>query len=210
MTYLAGVAGSVPEVRFDKTTAEATTTFTKKYTGKGSDGTTTTCTVKHEAWWVDARGVAARLPLLTEYKLAGAAIWHLGGVDADSWAAMQAYAAGRTFTPAPPPTATPPPSTATPATVTVKVSTYTPKRGKKVKLRVYVKPAKKKVLVKRQMLVNGKWRTLAKKRTNSKGKVKFSIRWPKKGYTANTYRIKTNKRGSLAAGRSETFTIRTR
>ncbi len=210
MTYLTGVAGAVPDVRFDATTAEATTTFSKKYTGKGPNGTTTTCTVKHEAWWVDARGVAARLPLLAEYGLAGAAVWHLGGVDADSWAAMQAYAAGQAFTPAPPPTATPPPSTATPASVTVKASTYAPKRGKKVKLRVYVKPAKKKVLVKRQMLVDGTWRTVAKKRTNSKGRVTFTFRWPKKGYTANTYRIKTNKRGSLAAGRSETFTIRTR
>ena len=94
--------------------------------------------------------------------------------------------------------------------MTVKASTYAPKRGKKVKLRVYVKPAKKKVLVKRQKLVNGKWRTLAKKRTSSKGKVTFKFRWPKKRYTSITYRIKTNKRGSLPAGASDAFTISTR
>ena len=28
-----------------------------------------------EAWWVDARGVAARLPMIAEYGLAGAAVW---------------------------------------------------------------------------------------------------------------------------------------
>jgi spore germination protein YaaH len=207
--YLTSVKGSAPQVRFDATTAEATTTFRKKYTGKGPDGTTTSCTVDHEAWWVEARGVAERLPLIGEYGLQGAAVWHLGGVDADSWAVMQAYAAGQPLPTAAPPVVVQPAKYRTPVTVKVKASTYRPKPRKKVKLRVHVKPAKKKVLVKRQKLVKGKWRTLSKKRTNSKGRVTFKFRWPKKR-SKITYRIKTNRRGSLATGYSQRFTIRTR
>jgi spore germination protein YaaH len=212
--YLTSVAGTLPVIRYDETTAESVATFSREYAGTGADGSATTCTVDHEAWWVDSRGVNARLPFVGQYGLAGAAVWHLGGVDPDSWAAMQAYAAGQPFTPTPPPTAeppapAPPPSTSA-ATVTVKVSTYRPKRGKKLKVRAYVAPAKKKVLVKRQMLVKGKWKTVAKKRTTSKGRATFTIRWPKKKSTTITYRIKSNKRGSLGAGLSEKFTIKTR
>ena len=39
-------------------------------------------------------------------------------------------------------------------------------------------------------------------------RVTFTFRWPKKA-TSNTYRIITKKKGSLPAGTSDTFTIRT-
>ena len=82
---------------------EMVATFAKEYAGLDADGKATSCVVDHEAWWVDSRGVAARMPLVTEYGVAGVAAWHLGGVDPDSWAAMRAFAAGMPFVPPPHP-----------------------------------------------------------------------------------------------------------
>jgi hypothetical protein len=156
------------------------------------------------------------MPLVAEYGLAGVAFWHLGGVDAESWNALRGFAAGW-VAPAPAPVAgvpapTPPtpPTTTAATTVTVRPSTLTPKPKAKVTLKVRVAPKKRGVLVRRQMLVGpDRWRTLASKRTDSKGRVTFTIRWPKKP-TQNVYRIVTRARGALAAGASEQFTIRTR
>ena len=143
------------------------------------------------------------MPLVTEYGVAGIAAWHLGGVDADSWAAMRAFAAGHPFV-------APPPLTSAAGTlVEARPSTLTPKKGKKVKIGVQVSPAKKSVTVRRQMLVKGKWKTMSTKRTTAKGKVTFTFTWPKKK-TSRTYRITTKKKGSLAAGKSTTFVLTTR
>ena len=204
MTYLTSVAGAAPTLRYDDASAEMVATFAKEYAGLDANGVATSCVVDHEAWWVDARGVAARMPLVTEYGLAGVAAWHLGGVDPDSWAAMRAFAAGMPFV-------TPPPITAPAAATLIQVrpSTLKPKKGKKVTVRVQVSPSKKSVTVRRQMLVKGTWKTLSTKRTTSKGRVTFSFTWPK-AKTSRTYRITTKKKGALPAGRSETFVLRTR
>ena len=93
--------------------------------------------------------------------------------------------------------------------VRVKPSTVTPKARAKVKVKVYLNTKKKRVKVRRQMLVDGRWKTMATKRTSAKGRVTFTFRWPRTP-TENTYRIVTSKRGSLAAGGSETFVIRSR
>ena len=207
--YLTTTAGAPPTVTFDPTTGESVATFSKQYAGPDATGVPTTCTVDHVAWWVDARGMAARLPLVGGYGLAGIAVWHLGGMDADSWAAIRSYA--QTWTP-PATTAvsavpSSPPATA--ATLSVKASTLRPKPGKKVTLKVTVRPKKKGVTVKRQMLVRGSWRTVATKRTTAAGKATFTVKWPKKR-TTHTYRFVTTKKGALAAGASGRFTIRTR
>lgn len=203
MTYLTSVAGAPPALRYDDPSGEMVATFAKEYVGVDAQGQATSCVVDHEAWWVDARGVAARMPLVTEYAVAGVAAWHLGGVDPDSWAAMRAFAQGMPV--APPPTVTP----AVGTVVEARPSTLTPKRGKKVKVRVQVMPGKKAVTVRRQMLVKGKWKTMATKRTTAKGQVTFTFRWPK-ATTSRTYRITTRKKGALPAGRSEQFTLTTR
>jgi spore germination protein YaaH len=204
MTYLTSVAGAAPTLRYDDPSGEMVATFAKEYAGVDATGNATSCVVDHEAWWVESRGVAARMPLVTEYGLAGVAAWHLGGVDPDSWAAMRAFAAGIPFV-APPPIVTP----AVATLVEAKPSTLTPKRGKKVKVRVQVAPVKKSVTVRRQMLVKGTWKTISTKRTTSAGRVTFTFRWPK-SKTSRTYRITTKKKGALPAGRSEQFTITTR
>ena len=210
MTYLTATAGAPPTVVFDPTTGESVATFSKEYRGPGADGVETACVVDHVAWWVDAQGVAARLPLVGQYGLAGIAIWHLGGTDPASWNAIRAYAQVWTPPAATSPTSVPTTTSAsTPATVAVKASTLRPKPGKKVTLTVKLSPKKKNVTVKRQMLVKGKWKTIATKRTSAKGKVTFTVKWPKKR-TTNTYRIVTKKKGALAAGASAEFTIRTR
>jgi spore germination protein YaaH len=200
LSYLAGVAGAPPAVRYDEVTGEMVASFAKEYAGLDADGKATSCMVDHEAWWVDARGVAARMPFVSEYGLAGVAVWQLAGVDAESWAAMQTFAKG--LAPTPPPAAVG-------TVVTARPSTLRPKKGTKVKIRVQVTPKKKAVTVRRQMLVNGKWRTMSTKRTTAKGKVTFTFTWPKTK-TSRTYRITTKKKGSLAAGKSTTFVLTTR
>ena len=194
MTYLTSVAGVAPTLRYDDPSGEMVATFAKEYAGVDKDGKATSCVVDHEAWWVDSRGVAARMPLVTEYGVAGVAAWHLGGVDPDSWTAMRAFAAGIPFV-APAPIVTP----AVTTLVEARPSTLAPKRGKKVKVRVQVTPGKKSVTVRRQMLVKGKWKTMATKRTTAKGRVTFTFRWPK-SKASRTYRITTKKKGALPAG----------
>lgn len=202
ISYLTSVAGGPPTVTFDPAAGESKATFAVEYSGAGADGAPTSCVVDHEAWWVDGQGMAARLPLVGKYGIAGVAAWQLGGVDQPSWDAMRAYAQGWT-----PPQ--PPPPAATATKVSVKPSTTKPRKGKTVTLAVRVSPSKKSVLVKRQMLVKGTWKTMATKRTDAKGRVTFTFRWPKK-VTANTYRVVTAKKGSLPAGSSAEFTLRTR
>jgi spore germination protein YaaH len=204
MSYLTSVAGAPPALRFDDASGEMVATFAKEYAGLDADGNATSCVVDHEAWWVDSRGVAARMPLVTEYGIAGIAAWHLGGVDPDSWAAMRAFAAGVSFV-APPPIAVPGAATL----VEASPSTLTPKKGKKVTVRVQVTPGTKSVTVRRQMLVKGRWKTMSTKRTTASGRVKFTFTWPK-SKTSRTYRITTRKKGALPAGKSETFVLRTR
>ncbi len=204
LTYLESVAGKAPDLRYDDATGEMVATFSKKYSGADKDGNQTSCVVDHEAWWVDARGVAARMPLVEQYGLAGVAVWQLGGVDADSWAAMRAFGAGT-------PVVTPPAPTAslTAPVVKLKPSTLRPKPGQKVTFRVRIKPATTSVKVKRKARLNGSWRTLAVKRTNAKGRVTFTFRWPKSD-TSLTYRVVTKKRGSLGPGRSAKVRLTTR
>jgi hypothetical protein len=203
MTYLTSVAGAAPTLRYDDPSGEMVATFAKEYAGVDAEGKPTSCVVDHEAWWVDARGVAARMPLVTEYAIAGVAAWHLGGVDPDSWAAMRAFAQGLPAV-APPPLATPGVATV----IQARPSTLTPKRGRTVKVRVQVTPGKKSVTVRRQMLVKGAWKTLSTKQTSATGRVTFTFRWPK-ATTSRTYRITTKKKGALPAGRSERFTLTT-
>ena len=207
LTYLESVAGRAPDLRYDDASGEMVATFSKEYSGAGKDGERTSCVVDHEAWWVDARGVAARMPLLEQYGLAGVAVWHLGGVDADSWAAMRAFAGGEpVVTPPAPPTSTAPLTT---PVVKLKPSTLRPKPGQKVKFRVRIKPATKSVKVKRKARLDGSWRTLAVKRTNAKGRVTFTFPWPKSD-TSLKYRVITKKRGSLGPGRSVKIRLTTR
>jgi hypothetical protein len=151
---------------------------------------------------MDSRGVAARLPLLSQYGLEGAAVWHLGGLDQASWTQMQAYAAGL---PAAPTSS----DTRVPVTVRVRVGTYEPDPGQTFKMRVRIRPRVPDVVVKRQKRVNGRWYTLARERTNDRGRVRFTVQWPNRDMTI-VYRIKTRKTPRLASGRSERFTISTR
>jgi hypothetical protein len=212
-SYLAGIAGAPPATSYDPTTGEARATFAKEYRGPDGKGGQTACVVDHVAWWVDAQGVAARMPLVAQYGLAGVAFWHFGGMDPASWAAMRTFATGWTapapapITAAPPPAPAPPPLAA--AALTVKPSTVAPKPKAKVTLKVRVSPKKRGILVRRQMLVGDTWRTMASKRTDRRGRVTFTIRWPKKA-VSNTYRVVTKGTKTLGTGTSEQFTIATR
>ncbi len=47
--------------------------------------------VAHTVWYADASSVAAALPIVDRYGLAGAAFWRLGGEDAATWAAVRSH-----------------------------------------------------------------------------------------------------------------------
>lgn len=286
-TYLTGKAGGKAlDVRYDAVTGETVAAFTRKYKGTTSSGRTTSCTVRHEAWWVDARGVAARMPLVERYGLAGVAVWHLGGVDAASWLALRRAAGIKSptavvlvasptrvgvgsalslrarVTGAPEgstvtlkrrshgattwrkvstakldragrvtfairsvrttaswrvlldATATTAASRATVKVpvvpkVTARVSDTTPPAGSVVTVKVTVTPARKGMTVRRQVLANGEWTTLAKDRTDARGRATFRITWPQ-APTDLSYRVRTSAKGGLARGTSATFRIRSR
>ena len=164
MTYLTSVAGAAPTLRYDEPSGEMVATFAKEYAGLDADGKATSCVVDHEAWWVDSRGVAARMPLVTEYGAGrrGRLAPRWGGPGlVGRHAGVRRGDAVR----APPPIVTP----AVTTLVEARPSTLAPKRGKKVTVRVQVTPSKKSVTVRRQMLVKGKWKTMSTKRTTSQG-----------------------------------------
>ena len=163
-TYLASVAGGEPTYRWDAATGETVATFRKTYRGKKADGTSTSCTADHVAWFVDARGVAARMPLIEQYGLAGAAFWHLGGVDADSWAAVRAYA--ESVAPSPTSVRVSAPRSVlagTPVTVSVQVtSAVAVEEGTAVRIqrRAYGSPT---------------WRTVGTARTDAEGRASIEV-----------------------------------
>jgi spore germination protein YaaH len=47
----------------------------------------------HTVWWEDARSVAVKLRVATEYGLRGVFFWRLGGEDAEVWPVVQAWLA---------------------------------------------------------------------------------------------------------------------
>jgi hypothetical protein len=207
------MSASSAEITFQDSIGESRATFSREYIGTAADGSRTSCVVDHVAWWVDSRGLAARLGLVGEYGLAGIAIWQLGGVDAASWSLLQGHVPGWT-PPGGAPVATAPPVVVdsverTEPTVSAKPSTRRPKRGKQVTVRVRVTPRKSRIVVKRQMRVGGIWRTKDVKRTNDRGRATFRFRWPREDLS-RTYRVVTKARGTVGAGTSESFELRTR
>lgn len=290
VAYLTAKAGRYPDIRYDRKTAEQVATFKVKYRGRDSKGRRTSCTVKHEAWWIDARGVSARMAFVKEYRLGGVAIWHLSGVDDASWTTLRAYA--RSVAPKPTSVTLAAPakrvagvsvpvtvrvqsraklaggtkvtlqrrsrgstrwktvgskaidgsgraafkvpglsasshwratvpgtwhraagagqaSTSVSPRVGIKVSTSKPRPGAEIRLAVRVTPARAGVVVKRKMLVNGRWKTMDEGRTSAKGAVTFVIKWPR-GQVRHRYQVVTARTSRLSSGRSAEFVIRTR
>lgn len=290
LSYLTTQAGRYPDIRYDRKAAEQVATFRVKYRGKDAKGHPTSCTVKHEAWWIDARGLQARMAFVKDYRLGGVAIWHLSGVDDASWTTLRAYAravapratkvtvavpakrlagvgvpitvrvssraklakgiratlqrrsrgsskwqavaaepvgaSGRVSFKVPGLTASShwrvtipgtweraagvgEASTSVSPRVGTRASTSRPKPGADVELAVRVTPARAGMVVRRRMLVNGRWKTMDETRTSAKGTASFVIRWPKQ-QTHHTYQVVTAHTPELAAGRSAEFVIRSR
>jgi spore germination protein YaaH len=212
--HLRAAAGKSPAVRHDGRAAESVASFTRKYRGRAADGSRAKCRVRHVAWWVDARGVAARAALAAEYGLAGVAVWHVGGLDPASWAVLRAGAGARrtavesgaaaqgTESAAPAPALGAP-------TLKVRPSTKRPRKGSKVRVRVRLTPGTSSVVVRRQVRVDGRWRTVARERTNERGVAIFSHRWTGKPRNAR-FRVRTSKRAGLPAATSAPYRLRTR
>jgi hypothetical protein len=81
--------------------------------------------------------------------------------------------------------------------------------GQKVRLTGSVTPGKRKVLVKRQRLVKGKWVTFGKTRTKARGKYRFSVT-PTVKNGSYTYRVVSAPFKGYAKGISSTVSFRSR
>lgn len=109
LTSLSAMAGAPVTPTWDSTNGEQTVTFVKTYAGKDSAGNDLSCQVTHVAWWPGAPGTLARLGIMGQFGVGGAAFWHLGGLDAASWATVREYGGGTRSTPTPEvPSPTPP------------------------------------------------------------------------------------------------------
>ena len=71
--------GAVP--LYNESYAEVTFSYQKVYNGLSASGLATTCTASRTAWYMDARGYAARAQLVGKYHLGGITAWTLGMED---------------------------------------------------------------------------------------------------------------------------------
>ena len=60
---------------------ETNVLYTAEFIGVNATGTPTSCKVDHSAWYLDARGYAARAKLVEKYRLGGISEWEIGYGD---------------------------------------------------------------------------------------------------------------------------------
>lgn len=89
---LAAVGVTPDQVQWAPTEQENWVYFDKKVNWTDASGATQTCTAKRVMWWVGPQAVLARTQLVSEFGLAGAAYWTIGGEDAAQWPLIRAYA----------------------------------------------------------------------------------------------------------------------
>ncbi|MBI1351149.1 MAG: SpoIID/LytB domain-containing protein [Actinomycetales bacterium] len=155
----------------------------------------------------------------TTVTMAGPKFQSIFGLKSRHLTAIE-YAGAPPAPPAPaPPATTAPPAPAPPAAPpgpTVKqrtVSLLTPtavevRKGGRYKVVGVVRPAKAKLKAWRQQLVGGEWVTVAKDRTNPKGRYRFVVR-KTKANTAGTYRVLVVRKKAVV-GVSPEFTVAVR
>ncbi|TAK69003.1 MAG: hypothetical protein EPO13_09640 [Actinomycetota bacterium] len=88
-SYLASHGRTTSQATFDPTYQESRVRYADTYTGTTAAGAATSCKVYREVWYADARSLAARAALVTQYNLAGIALWTLHGMDAAQWGVLR-------------------------------------------------------------------------------------------------------------------------
>lgn len=222
-TFLGGIAGASVSPTWDATTGEVTARFAATYTGPDGSGNQTSCVADHVAWWVDAQGAMARMSLVSEFGLGGAAFWQLSGVDAATFAALHGapLPAPPTPTVTPTPTPSPPPSpTASPSSTAVttkstRVGVVAPAKlvaGAAITIKVNVSaaggvPAGTKVVLAARKAGTSKWKKLSTATTAADGSVTFQP----PAASASTYwraQVLTAAGTVAASGRARTVVSR--
>ncbi|MEI6844208.1 MAG: glycosyl hydrolase family 18 protein [Actinomycetes bacterium] len=77
---------------YNDTYGEVTFSYQKVYNGLSSSGLATSCTASRTAWYMDARGYAARAQLVGKYHLGGITAWTLGMEDPGAMDAIRTVA----------------------------------------------------------------------------------------------------------------------
>lgn len=122
---------------------------------------------------------------------------YVTSVDGSGGATATAPSGGTVTAPAPQ-------AEAVAVTLTMKIGpTTTPKAGSALKFKGKVLPKAKGVKVLRQMNVNGEWKTMAKTRTNAKGKFTFKIKKAVPAGATYVYRVVAMKGGEIVGSSSE-------
>jgi spore germination protein YaaH len=89
---LASLGVASEEVQWSEVDQENWVYYDKNVKWTDSSGTTQTCTAKRVMWWVGPQAVLARTQLVSEFGLAAAAYWTVGGEDPAQWPLIRAFA----------------------------------------------------------------------------------------------------------------------
>jgi spore germination protein YaaH len=114
-----------------------------------------TCNVWKKIWYGDAATAVARGDLVKKYGIGGIAVWQLASTRSDFYPRMRRLTGRR---------------------LTARASVLRPRAGSTVTIRGQLSAAGSGVRIKRQWKHNGRWRTKARARTNSHGRVSFRVR----------------------------------
>lgn len=193
-------------VQWDAASGESVVEYDKAASWGGGR----TCTVHRVMWFVGPQGVLLRTQLVSQYGLAGAAYWTVGGEDPAQWPMIRDYA-NSLAAPVPAPTPTPDATTpAAPAVSAVEVSP-TPRTAKVrsiVRISVTATPMRAGQPLVLQRKVGGTWKRAASASATDQGTAVLSLRV--KSRASTKYRVVAVGDQTVLSGASRTFTIKGR
>lgn len=79
-------------IQWDAEAQESWVEYDKNVTWTDAAGATQTCTARRVMWWLNPQAVLARVQLVGEFGLGGAAMWTIGGDDPAQWPGIRSYA----------------------------------------------------------------------------------------------------------------------
>lgn len=79
-------------IQWDPVAAEDLVEYNRTATWTDASGAQQQCTARRIMRWVGPQGVLARVQLVGEFSLAGAALWTIGGEAPDQWPLLRSYA----------------------------------------------------------------------------------------------------------------------
>lgn len=171
-----------------------------------------TCTVHRVMWFDGPQGVLLRTQLVSQYGLAGAAYWTVGGEDPAQWPMIRDYANSLgTPVPAPTPTpdaTTPPVPAPTVSTVNLDLTPRAARVHSVVRINVTANPARPGQSIVLQRMIGSTWKRAASASASDQGTAVLSLRI--KSRNRGQYRVVAVGDDTVLSGASRTFAIKGR